>query len=188
MDGFIRRAIAKLRADAPEIDFTGFISDARTPAAPALEGEIWRHRRAGFAGNFSDGHWIQTSNIVGIHARGDSLWVETENGSRYGILTFAPLGWLYFSNLHRAFDQLAPTPDGTPIFDLRHMRERPEPLPSGGLNKMMEKRVKREQLQSLCKGGSGQARGPALYPDFLKKWIEDTQASVATLRRNGVKI
>lgn len=188
MNGFISGAIAKLKADAPDLDFTGFISNARTPSPPSIEGEIWQHHRAESSGKFSDSHRIQTSRIVDIHTRGESLWVETETGSVYGILSFTPLGWLYFSNLHRAFDQLAPTPDGTPIFDLRHMRERPKPLPSGGLKKMMERRMKREHLQSFSKIGMGQARGPELDPEFLKKRIDDTQASVAMLRRNGVKI
>lgn len=188
MDGFIRAAIAKLKADAPESEFTGFISNTRTPCPPSIEGEIWQHRYAEFSGKFSDGHRIQTSRIIDIHTHGDSLWVETENGSLYGILSFTPLGWLYFSNLHRAFDQLAPTPDGTPIFDLRHKRESLRPLPSGGLKKMSANRVERERLQSGSKIGTGQALGPELDPDFLKKRIEETQASIAMLRRNGVKI
>jgi hypothetical protein len=188
MNNEIGEAIARLVADAEGLKFTGFITNARQPNPPVLEGEVWQHIRAEASGKFADGHRIQTSCIVEIRAHGDSLWVETENGSRYGILSFAPLGWLYFSNLHRAFSQLDPAPEGTPIFDVNPSRRALPPLAIGAFREKIEQRLVRERMAPQQKVGTAKPFRPASNPDYLGERMESTHDSIAALRRNGVNI
>ena len=73
MTDYVRDAIVKLKGDAVGVEFTGFVSNARLPSPPALEGEIWHHIHADTSGRYADGHRIKTSPIVEIHAVGNSL-------------------------------------------------------------------------------------------------------------------
>lgn len=88
----IENVVSALNTDSGELEFTGFVTNARVIAQCALEGEVWRHRRASLSGEFADGHRIQTSRIVDVHVVNNSVWVETETGSRYGILSFSSTG------------------------------------------------------------------------------------------------
>lgn len=82
--------VSALNSDSGELEFTGFVTNARVIGQCALEGEVWRHQRASLSGEFADGHRIQTSRIVEVHVVNNSVWVDTETGSRYGILSFSP--------------------------------------------------------------------------------------------------
>lgn len=188
MNGEIGEAIAKLVVDSDGLEFTGFITNARLPNPPFLEGEVWHHIRAEASGRFTDGHRIRTSQIVEIRAYGDTLWIGTENGSRYGILSFTPLGWLYFSNLHRAFSQLDPVPAGTPIFDLNPSLRALQPIESGGLRYMAEKRRKRESTVARPKVDPAKPFRPESEKDYLKEMTESMQKSITLMMRNGTNI
>lgn len=188
MNNPIGEAITRLVADAEGLKFTGFITNARQPNPPILEGEVWQHIRAEASGEFADGHRIQTSRIAHIQANGSSLWVETESGSRYGILSFAPLGWLYFSNLHRAFSQLDPVPEGTPIFDVNPSRRCLPPLVTGALRKKVEQRLARERMATQRHIDTAKPFRPESDPDYLKERMASNRESIAALRRNGVNI
>lgn len=91
MDAWSKAAILTLKADAHDVVFTGFISNAKVEHPAMLTGEVWAHVCADGFGTFADGHRIETSDIVQIHFRGDSIWVTTQSGSDCGILSFAPL-------------------------------------------------------------------------------------------------
>lgn len=118
MDDRTNAAILKLKAEAPEIAFTGFITDAEFRSPAMLTGVIWAHVRADGSGIFADGHRIQTSDIVHIHVRGDSLWATTRSGSNYGVISFTPFGWTYFSDLCKSSARLDPQVPGSPIVHL----------------------------------------------------------------------
>lgn len=87
----IEEVIGRLRIDSNRKDFTGFIANAHV-VNRSLQGEVWRHQRAEPSGRFADGHRIQTSRVIEVHTAGESVWVETESGSLYGILSFTALG------------------------------------------------------------------------------------------------
>lgn len=86
MNDRIETEILKLKAGAPGVVFTGFVTNASVEPPAMLTGEVWCHVCADGFGTFADGHRIQTSDIVEIHGRGDSLWVTTQSGSDYGIV------------------------------------------------------------------------------------------------------
>ncbi|MEE4747329.1 hypothetical protein V2K65_10300 [Pseudomonas alliivorans] len=88
----IESIISALVADSGNADFTGYLSNAHVVDDSRLSGEVWRHQRASSAGEFADGHLIETSRIVRVYTAGTSVWIDTESGSRYGILSFTPLG------------------------------------------------------------------------------------------------
>lgn len=188
MDERIDEVIAKLNVDANGLAFTGYITNAHVIRKSVLEGDIWCHVHAKSSERFADGHRIQISWIVDIHASGESIWINTENGSRYGILSFAPLGWVYFSNLHRAYDQLDPVPIGAPSFDFHPLRHSQQPRGSGALGKVFERRSKREHLESKSKVGSPCRLRPETHLNYMKQMTEHAQESIKILKRNGVNI
>lgn len=188
MNDGISDAILRLRADACGLEFTGFITNARVPSPPVLEGEIWHHVQAKASGRFADGHRIETSWIANIHACGASMWVETENGSRYGILSFAPQGWIYFSNLRRTCDQIDPVPNGVPLFDLLPARHGSQSVAPGALGKIIERRLKRNSTESGREVRRAKPLRPERNPDYLKLLTEHARESIEALKSNGVNI
>ncbi|MBV6822811.1 hypothetical protein [Pseudomonas sp. PD9R] len=188
MNDGICKAIAKLRADAAGVEFTGFITNAHATHPPVLEGEIWHHLRAESSGRFADGHRIQTSSIIEIHVRGESIWVDTENGGRYGIASFAPLGWVYFSDLCRAYERLDPVPVEAPIFDLHHSCHSQIPVGSEVLGKVNERRLKQQRKEPESRVTNPKPSRPTTSPNFLKQMTEHARDSIETLKRNGVNV
>jgi len=188
MNDYVRDAIVKLKGDAVGVEFTGFVSNARLPSPPALEGEIWHHIHADTSGRYADGHRIKTSPIVEIHAVGNSLWVETEAHSRYGILSFAPLGWIYFSRMYRTTDRLDPMPDGIPIFDMSHLVADSRMLVPGISKRFLERRVKPECTISKFKSRVKQHLRPALDQDYLTRMNDHAEECREVLKRGGVRL
>jgi hypothetical protein len=190
MNDRISDVIARLKVDSDGLAFTGFIANAHVTHPPVLEEEIWHHVHAETSGKFADGHRIQTSWIIDIHVRGESIWVDTENGSRYGIASFAPLGWRYFSVLYRAYERLDPLPVGTPIFDLQPSLCRSEQAAAtGGLKRIIERRLKRRLKESESNVGNLKPLRPIPKNSaYIKQMTEHARESIDTLKRNGVNI
>lgn len=88
----IESIISALVVDSGNADFTGYVSNAHVVEDSLLSGEVWRHQRAAPSGEFADSHLIETSRIVRVYTAGTSVWIDTESGSKYGILSFTPLG------------------------------------------------------------------------------------------------
>lgn len=187
MNDGIGEAIAKLRVDAGGVEFTGFITNAHISHPSVLGGEIWHHVRAESSGRFADGHRIQTSSIIEIHLRDESIWVDTENGSRYGIASFAPLGWTYLSDLYRAYVRLDPVPDEAPNFDWRHSCHSQRQVGSDALGRVIGRRLKREHEEPESRLKSPMPSRPIANSN-LKQVAEHARDSIETLKRNGVNI
>ncbi|WP_219094619.1 hypothetical protein [Pseudomonas sp. UMAB-40] len=188
MDERIAEVIAKLKADSNGLAFTGFISNAYVTHPSVLDGEIWCHAHAESSAKFSDGQRIQTSWIIEINACGESIWVETQNGSRYGIVSFAPLGWVYFSNLRRAHDRLVSAPIGPPVFDLPAQHHRQGQPISTALGKLAERRIERQGLESESKARGLKPARPKTSPDYMIRVAENARESIEALKRNGVNV
>ena len=183
MNAEIRAAIIKLKADAAGVVFTGFVTNADVESHAGLTGEIWAHVCADGFGTFGDGHRIVTSTIVQIHSSRDSLWVGTESGSTYGILSFAPLGWIFFSDFHQTRNRLDPLPPDSPAF--RMARKRDE-FPK--LAKMLGERPVPESALPGRKILKRELRGPeenTKYKDQMDVFVQET---IETFERIGVKI
>lgn len=177
--------IAKLISDSGCQNFTGFIANAHIKDIPIVEGEIWDHAGAGVSDQFTDGCRIRTSALIEIHSYDSSLWVVTKDGSRYGILSFAALGWIYFINMYRAYDRLDPTPANTPRLFMRDFPDQQsgeEITPS----KLRAVKIKAElgKLESRLK--KPKPLRPAKDPNELKRLMEQVEATIDTLKRNGV--
>ncbi|ROM89384.1 hypothetical protein [Pseudomonas brassicacearum] len=126
MEESIDDKIAHLKHDSGIERFTGFVSYATVDQSETLSGHIWRHIDASKEGEFADGHKIITSPVVAIYGVKQSLWVETETGSLYGILSLAPLGWLSISALYKAHQRLESVPAHAPDF---YLKRSSDPLP-----------------------------------------------------------
>jgi hypothetical protein len=182
MTDTIDEAILKLKADAANVAFTGYVTNAYVEHPSSLIGEIWRHVGADEFGKFADGHCIETSAIAQIHTRGKSLWVITESGSTYGILSFTPLGWTYFSHLYLIQNRLDPMAAGIPNFYM------PSPTEShAGLGRAFLKRAKNVPAKNNPKILTRSLRGPEPDLDYIQRMSAHAQETRETLRRNGVK-
>lgn len=182
MTDTIDEAILKLKADAAEVEFTGYLTNAYVEHTSSLIGEIWRHVGADELGKFADGHCIETSSIAQIHTRGKSLWVITESGSTYGILSFTALGWTYFSYSHWINDRLDPMAACIPSF---HM---PSPDEShAGLGRAFLRRAKNVPAKNNLKTLTHSLRGPEPDLDYIQRMSAHAQETRETLKRNGVK-
>lgn len=188
MSDGISEAILRFRTDAGGLVFTGFITNVRVPSPPGLEGEVWRHIHAEPSGTFADGHRIQTSPIVYIHTCGDSIWVETNNGNRYGLLSFLPQGWKYFSALHRANYQIDPVADEAPVFDLHALKHGSKLVSTGPLGKIIERRLTRESAKFERKLGGAKPLRPYSTIDYLERVKQDAHESIEALKSQGVNI
>lgn len=129
--------IAQLLNDSANTTFTAFVENARLLDPPQLAGEVWQHARATAEGEFADGHRIVTSRIVKIHTAGESVWVATETGSTYGVLSFTPRGWEHLNRLQKTLTQTDnPTqekrlsPNGQSTYKLPPMKPRRPQKPS----------------------------------------------------------
>ncbi|MFJ5296714.1 hypothetical protein ACIQAL_09340 [Pseudomonas sp. NPDC088368] len=181
MNDEIRAAIAKLKSDAVSVVFTGFVTNAAVESPAMLTGEVWGHVCADGAGTFADGHRIETSDIVQIHSNRESLWVTTRSGSDYGILSFAPLGWIFFANFHKDRRHLDPLPPCSPAFAMVEMvnsphrlAERPNERPSS-----VPASSKRKVPKSELKGPEENTR----YMDSMEIFVQDT---IDAFKKNGV--
>ncbi len=182
MNDRIEAAIIKLKADATGVVFTGFVTNAHVQPAAMLKGEVWGHVCADGFGTFADGHRIETSDIIQIHARGASTWVITQSGSVYGILSFAPLGWTYFADLYQAHHWLNPQPPGSPTFHMslppvetfgfaKKHAEKPKPKPAS-----LSRKARKQELLG--------PEGNTKYMNQMEAFVQDT---IETLARNGAK-
>ncbi|KEZ69279.1 hypothetical protein AAY86_15100 [Pseudomonas amygdali pv. tabaci str. ATCC 11528] len=182
MNDRIEAAIIKLKADAAGVVFTGFVTNAHVQPPAMLKGEVWGHVCADGLGTFADGHRIETSDIVQIHARGDSLWVTTRSGSDYGILSFTPLGWTYFANFYQAHHRLDRLPPGSPTF---HMSL--PPIETFGLAKRRAEKPKLEPKSLSRKARRRELLGPEGNTKYMKQMEVFVQDTIETLARNGAK-
>lgn len=183
MNDKISAAIFKLKADASDVAFTGFVTNARVEPPSMLAGEIWSHVNAEPSGKFADGHRIETSDIVQIHARIDSLWVITRSGSIYGILSFTSLGWTYFSDFYQAHYKLNPADQTTPSFYM--------PIPTAGSACLAKRRPERTKAESVTLTGEALKRellGPEPDPNYMRQMNAFVHETVEVLKQNGVKI
>lgn len=182
MNDRIEAAILKLKANAGGVVFTGFVSNAQVEHPAMLTGEIWSHVCADGFGTFANGHRIETSDIVQIHARGDSLWVTTRSGSDYGILSFTPLGWTYFANFYQAHHRLDRLPPGSPTFhmSLPHVE-------TFGLAKKRGKKPKLESASLSRKARKQELLGPDGNTKYMKQMEAFVQDTIGTLARSGVR-
>jgi len=182
MNDRIETEILKLKAGAPGVVFTGFVTNASVEPPAMLTGEVWCHVCADGFGTFADGHRIQTSDIVEIHGRGDSLWVTTQSGSDYGILSFTSRGWKYFADLYQAHHRLDPLPPDSPAFHILS--------PTGkalGLATKRAERLKHAPAPLNRKARKQELLGPAQDPEYMYRMEAFIQETIATLQRNGVK-
>lgn len=183
MNDKISAAILKLKADASDVAFTGFVTNARVEPPSMLAGEIWSHVNAEPSGKFADGHRIETSDIVQIHARVDSLWVITRSGSIYGILSFTSLGWTYFSDFYQAHYKLNPRNQTTPSFCM--------PIATAGSASLAKKRPEKTKAESVTLTGEALKRellGPEPDPNYMRQMNAFVHETVEVLKQNGVKI
>ena len=181
MNDEIEALILKLKADAAGTVFTGFVTNAQVEPSAMLTGEVWAHVCADGFGTFADGHRIVTSDIVQIHSRGDSLWVTTRSGSDYGILSFTPLGWMYFADLYKSYQRLDLHVLGSPTW---HMTLPPERVP--GLATKSRQRVSREPHDAKAlKRDRLRPEENSKYMEQMEVFVEET---IETLERNGVDI
>lgn len=181
MNDRIEAAIFKLKAHAGEMVFTGFVANAEVKPPAMLTGEIWNHVCADGFGSFADGHQIETSDIVQINSRGDSLWITTQSGSDYGILSFAPLGWLYLADLYQAHHRLDPQSPRSPAFQMQS----PPVNTSCSVRKRPEKsEMKSAPLSRIAR--KHELLGPEGNTEYLKKMEAYVQDTIETLERNGV--
>lgn len=183
MNDKIDAAILKLKADASDVAFTGFVTNAHVEPPLMLAGEIWSHVNAEPSGKFADGHRIETSDIVQIHALGDSLWVTTRSGSIYGILSFTPLGWTYLSDFYQAHYKLNPRNQTTTSFYM--------PSPTAGNARLAKRRPERTKTESVRLTGKALKRellGPKPDPKYMSQMNAFVHETVEVLKRNGVKI
>jgi len=175
-----KNAVSRLLADANGIAFTAFVTNARLDSPPAMIGEVWSHVKADELGRFADGHRIQTSHIVEVHAAGQSLWVVTENGSRYGIISFAALGWKWFSDLLRE----TKTPTAEPV--CINLRERElSDLGQDSPTKPLKRTAHADPALQT------QGRHPLRPPSgerHLQQYKTNFDKSIAELRRHGVVV
>lgn len=181
MNDRTQAAILKLKADAIGVIFTGFITHAKVEPPAMLTGEVWGHVCADGFGNFADGHRIETSDICEIHSRGESVWVTTRNGSDYGILSFAPLGWTYFADIYKAHlrpDQHVP---GSPIW---HMALSPEKVPS--MAKKPRKRHSSEPESHDAHVRKREILGPKENTKYMDQMEVFVNKTIETLEQNGV--
>ncbi|WP_122559184.1 hypothetical protein [Pseudomonas viridiflava] len=183
MNDRIQAAILKVKADAVGVLFTGFVTNAHFESPAMLKGEVWAHVCADGFGTFADGHRIETSDIVQIHARGESFWVTTRSGSDYGILSFAPLGWTYFAGFYQANHRLDPMPPGSPTF---HMPSPPEA--TVGLARRLTEKPKREFIPVARKALKRELLGPETDKKYMKQMESYVQETIKVLEQNGVKI
>lgn len=185
MNDEISAAILKLKADAAGVVFTGFVTNAHIEPEPSaiLTGEVWAHVCADGFGTFGDGHRIETSEIVQIHARGNSMWITTQSGSDYGILSFTPLGWTYLAAFYQAHHRLDQLPPGSPTF---HMPS--PPVRAFGLAKKLKEKPKCESVQLNRNALKRELFGPQTDTTYLDKMEVFVQGTIETLKRNGVKI
>lgn len=181
MNDRIEAEILKLKANAGGVVFTGFVANAEVKPPAMLTGEVWGHVCADGFGSFADGHRIETSDIVQIHARGDSLWVTTQSGSDYGILSVTPLGWRYLADLYQADHRLDPQPPGSPAF---HMQS-----PTVERSSLVKKRCEKPRPESTPLGRKARKHellGPEGNTKYLKQMEAFVQDTIETLERNGV--
>ena len=185
MNDEISAAILKLKADAAGVVFTGFVTNAHIePEPPAiLTGEVWAHVCADGFGTFGDGHRIETTDIVQIHARGDSMWITTGSGSDYGILSFSPLGWTYLAAFYQAHHRLDQLPPGSPTF---HMPS--PPVQAFGLAKKLKDKPKSAPVALKRNTLKRELLGPQTNTKYMDQMEVYVQGTIETLKRNGMKV
>nr|WP_314531685.1 hypothetical protein [uncultured Pseudomonas sp.] len=185
MNEEISAAILKLKADAAGVVFTGFVTNVHIePGPPAiLTGEVWAHVCTDGFGTFSDGHRIETSEIVQIHASGDSVWITTQSGSDYGILSFAPLGWTYLAAFYQAHYRLNQLPPGSPTF---HLVSPPEQ--TFGLAKKLKDKPKFAHVPLNRNTLKRELLGPQTDKKYMDQMEVFVQGAIETLKRNGMKV
>jgi hypothetical protein len=178
----INAAIRRLQHDSGNLPFTGYLTNVRVEEPPCARGEIWRHVAAEESGKFADGHLVETSGIAQIEIRRQSIWVVTENNSRYGILSFAPVGWLYFSEMLQLNARLEPNTE-VPSF---RMDLTSDDLPPP---KLAVRRA-RSSDDSGDRGSAGRKRKPG-YPEIdpraYQSRLDATEALIDALKQNGVR-
>ena len=181
MIGDINDAILRLRSDAGDLPFTGYLTNAHVEDPPSVKGEIWRHIRAEPSGKFADGHRVETSRMVEIEVRGESMWVVTEQGSRYGILSISPIGWIYFSSILRINERLNPAPAQTPRF-IMDLQAVDLPLPE--LRGLRMRSPKQPDPAAVANSSSIRR---VLDPSAQPPEVESTERLIEALKRNGVR-
>jgi hypothetical protein len=174
MEESIDDKIARLKHDSGIERFTGFVSYATVDQSEMLSGHIWKHIGASEEGEFADGHKIITSSVVAIYGAKQSLWVKTETGSLYGILSLAPLGWLSISDLYKAHQRLDSVPAHAPDF---YLKRSSDPLPPMKGRTLKEKKRSHSTAAVRSDGRLGSTITPA-YRDFINE-------SIAQIRSNS---
>ena len=116
------------------------------------------------------------------------MWVDTENGSRYGIVSFAPLGWVYFSNLCREYDQLSSVVIGRPVLDLPAQHYRQERRISTALGRLVENRIEHRWVEPESSARGLKPVRPKTSPDYMKRVKDEARESIEVLKRNGVNM
>lgn len=178
-------AISRLIVDSRGVAFTGFVTYARMEPPPVLVGEVWRHASAEASGRFADGRRIHTSHVIEAHFAGDSVWVVTETGSAYGIISFAPLGWQWFGELMRMGDDRPFSPlcviHGEPLFTTP---------PSTPLESRPFGDLKRRNPASAREPSPGTGKRHPFRPPSDAKYVQQIKdhfdKSIAALRKHGV--
>ncbi|MGN2404697.1 hypothetical protein ACTACD_02585 [Pseudomonas syringae] len=125
---------------------------------------------------------LQTSEIVQMHARGDSIWITTRNGSDYGILSFSPLGWTYLAAFYQAHHRLDQLPPGSPTF---HMPS--PPVQTFGLAKKLKDKLKSAHVPLNRNTLKRELLGPQTNTKYMDQMEVYVQGTIETLKRNGVK-
>ncbi|WP_277960735.1 hypothetical protein [Pseudomonas sp. RIT-To-2] len=181
----VENAISQLITDSCGIEFTGFITIARVAPPPLLAGEVWRHVRAEPSGLFADGHRIQTSQVVEVHFAGDSVWVVTETGSRYGIISFAASGWQWFFNLMRESDRRPTSPEC-----VIHHEEVSPVIGKGSLKPRSLKLPARPKVVPVDVDSSREGKRHPFRPPSDAKYLQQIEANfdrtIAELREHGL--
>ncbi|CRM50548.1 hypothetical protein [Pseudomonas sp. 58 R 12] len=185
MNDKISAAILKLKADAEGVVFTGFVTNAHIQPEPSaiLTGEVWAHVCADGFGTFGDGHRIETSEIVQIHARGESVWITTQSGSDYGILSFTALGWTYLAAFYQAHHRLDQLPPGSPSFHMPSL-----PVQTFGLAKKLKDKPKCAYVPLNRNPPKRELLGPQTDKKYMDQMEVFVQGTIETLKRNGVKV
>ncbi|MFK3973606.1 hypothetical protein ACI2KS_23080 [Pseudomonas sp. NPDC087358] len=173
-------AMARLRDDSGIESFTAYIADANIQPSLRLVGRVWQHVRVTPEGQFSDGQRIVTAVISLIRVSGDSIWIETETGGVYGIISFAPLGWTHIGSLYKAHQALEPGRPLKPDFIVDRLHD----IDYSKLFRPKKVTKASPRVPTSVDGHVGRPRRPQIDPQYPEKLASDIRAMVAQIATN----
>lgn len=173
----IEKLISNLRSDSNHIEFTGFVTNAHI-IDTSLRGEIWHHEKAEPSGRFADGHLIETSRIIDVETRGNSVWFDTESGSRYGVLSFSPMGMIHLASIRDV--------DGFPFWPPKEKHQYPvRKIKNGGtLKEFVSKRSKVRSPEST----SSHPFRPKSDPAQIERYKAQFEETLKSINLNNTKL